>query len=54
MMRQARDEYRQLQNASVPEISRVDTGPPHEGDTGEGVVLHTNVGLIYAILHPSP
>ena len=54
MMRGAMDEYRQLRHASAPAIRRVDTGPPHEGDTGEGVVLHTNVGPINAILHVSP
>ncbi len=54
MMQRAMDEYRQLQNTSAPEISKVDTGPPHEGNTGEGVVLYTNVGSIYAIWHPSP
>jgi hypothetical protein len=44
MMRGAREGYRQLQHASIPEIVRVDAAPPHEGDTGEGVVLHTTVG----------
>lgn len=54
MMRGAMDEYRQLRHTSAPAIRRVDTGPPHEGDTGEGVVLHTQVGPINAILHVSP
>ena len=34
-------------------ISNVSTGPPHEGDTGQGVVLTTNRGEIQAILHPN-
>jgi hypothetical protein len=53
MMRGAREGYHQLQHASIPEIVRVDAAPPHEGDTGEGVVLHTTVGPIDAILHVS-
>ncbi len=53
MMRGAPDEYGTLQHAVTPHIRRVDTGPPHEGDTGQGVVLHTNVGPINAIFHPS-
>lgn len=44
----------QCQYASVPKIHQVDIGPPHEGDIGEGVVLHTQGGAINAILHPSP
>lgn len=44
---------RQLQHAPIPDIVQVDTVPPHEGDTGEGVVLHTTVGPINAILHVS-
>ena len=38
----------------APQISGVDTGPPHEGDTGQGVVLVTDRGDIKAIMHPSP
>jgi pimeloyl-ACP methyl ester carboxylesterase len=53
VMRGAMDEYRQLRHASTPDICRVDTAAPHEGDTGEGVVLHTSVGPIKAILHMS-
>lgn len=30
----------------------MDTGPPHEGDTGQGIVLTTDRGEIKAILHP--
>ncbi len=37
----------------APPILSVSTGPPHEGDTGEGVVLTTDRGEIKAILHPS-
>ncbi|MCE2464189.1 MAG: hypothetical protein J4F46_09860, partial [Dehalococcoidia bacterium] len=37
----------------APPISGVDTGPPHEGDTGQGIVLTTVRGEIKAILHPS-
>ena len=37
--------------ALAPYIRGVDTGPPHEGDTGQGVVLNTNRGQIQAILH---
>ena len=29
-------------------------GPPHEGDTGEGLVIRTNRGDIRAILHAAP
>jgi alpha/beta superfamily hydrolase len=47
------DEYRQLRHASTPDIYGIDTSAPHEGDTGEGVVLHTSVGPIKAILHMS-
>ncbi len=54
MMQRAMDEYRKLQHASIPHISSVDTGPPHEGDTDQGVVLHTSIGSINAILHQSP
>ena len=32
----------------------VRTGPPHEGQLGEGVWLQTDRGTIHAILHPSP
>lgn len=48
------DEYRQRRHPSVPDIHQVDTGPPHEGDTGEGIVLHTTSGPINAIMHGSP
>jgi hypothetical protein len=30
------------------------TGPPHEGQLGEGVWLQTDRGTIHAIRHPSP
>ena len=33
------------------DILRVDSGPPHEGDAGEGIVIHTNRGPIPGILH---
>jgi hypothetical protein len=46
-------QYRQLRQTPAPDIFGVDTGPPHEGDTGQGVVLHTNLGPIKAILHQS-
>src|SRR5437899_11776494 len=45
--------YRQLRQIPAPSIVGVDTGPPHEGDTGQGVVLHTTLGPIKAILHES-
>src|SRR5713101_1261216 len=47
------DQYRQLRQTPAPSIFGVDTGPPHEGDTGQGVVLHTTLGPIKAILHQS-
>ena len=34
-----------------PTIQHVETVPPFEGDTGQGLVLHTNMGDINAILH---
>ena len=37
----------------APDIRNVSTGPPHEGDTGQGVVLDTNRGQIRGILHHS-
>ena len=37
----------------APQIVSVDTGPPHEGDTGQGIILITDRGEIKAILHPS-
>ena len=46
-------QYRQLRQTPAPSLVGVDTGPPHEGDTGQGVVLHTTLGPIKAILHPS-
>ena len=35
-------------------IHDVLTGPPHEGELGEGVLLRTDRGDIQAILHPAP
>jgi hypothetical protein len=35
-------------------VHDVRTGPPHEGQLGEGVWLQTDRGTIHAILHPSP
>ena len=49
----AMGQYRQLRQTPAPSIFGVDTGPPHEGDTGQGVVLHTTLGPIKAILHQS-
>src|SRR5216683_1246228 len=46
-------QYRQLRQTPAPSLFGVDTGPPHEGDTGQGVVLHTNLGPIKAMLHQS-
>ena len=46
-------QYRQLRQTPAPSLVGVDTGPPHEGDTGQGVVLHTTLGPIKAILHQS-
>ena len=46
-------EERKIREAPAPLIDHVETGPPHEGDTGQGVVLHTNLGRIQAILHQS-
>ena len=46
-------QYRKLRQTPAPDIFGVDTGPPHEGDTGQGVVLNTNLGPIKAILHQS-
>jgi len=45
--------YRQHRQIPAPSIVGVDNGPPHEGDTGQGVVLHTNLGPIKAMLHQS-
>ncbi len=53
MVEGAMGQYRQLRQTPAPAIFGVDTGPPHEGDTGQGVVLHTNLGPIKAILHQS-
>ena len=53
MVEGAMGQYRQLRQTPAPSIFGVDTGPPHEGDTGQGVVLHTNLGPIKAILHQS-
>ena len=53
MVAGAMGQYRQLRRTPAPSIFGVDTGPPHEGDTGQGVVLHTTLGPIKAILHPS-
>ncbi len=33
------------------DILRVDSGPPHEGDAGEGIVIHTSRGPLPGILH---
>src|SRR5215510_5843635 len=46
-------QYRTLRQIPAPSIFGVDTGPPHEGDTGQGVVLHTTLGPIKAMLHQS-
>lgn len=35
-------------------IHDVLTGPPHDGERGEGVLLRTDRGDIQAILHQSP
>ena len=35
-------------------IHDVRTGPPHEGELGEGVLLRTDRGDIQAILHQAP
>ena len=35
----------------VPRIEGVRTGPPHEGDTGQGLVFDTDQGEVSAILH---
>jgi pimeloyl-ACP methyl ester carboxylesterase len=35
-------------------VHDVRTGPPHEGQLGEGVWLQTDRGTIHAIRHPSP
>src|SRR5215813_10014009 len=35
-------------------IHDVLTGPPHEGQLGEGLLLRTDRGDIQAILHPAP
>ena len=53
MVEGAMGQYRHLRQTPAPSIFGVDTGLPHEGDTGQGVVLHTNLGLIKAILHQS-
>src|SRR5205809_223662 len=53
MVEGAMGQYRQLRQTPAPTICGVDTGPPHEGDTGQGVVLHTTLGPIKAILHQS-
>ena len=42
-----------LPDALIPNIYQVDDCPPHEGDTGQGVVLNTNLGQINGILHPA-
>src|SRR2546428_12477013 len=53
MVEGAMGQYRHLRQTPAPAIFGVDTGPPHEGDTGQGVVLHTTLGPIKAILHQS-
>src|SRR5215470_8814228 len=53
MVTGAMGQYRHLRQTPAPAIFGVDTGPPHEGDTGQGVVLHTTLGPIKAILHQS-
>ena len=35
-------------------VEQVLVGPPHEGETGEGLVIRTNRGDIRAILHAAP
>jgi len=51
MVEGAMGQYRHLRQTPAPAIFGVDTGPPYEGDTGQGVVLHTTLGPIKAILH---
>jgi alpha/beta superfamily hydrolase len=46
-------QYRQLRQTLAPSLVGVAPGPPHEGDTGQGVVLHTTLGPIKAMLHQS-
>jgi len=53
MFEGAMGQYRKLRQTLAPYVYNVDTGPPHEGDTGQGVVLNTNIGQIKAILHQS-
>ena len=53
MVAGAMGHYRHLRQTPAPAIIGVDTGPPHEGDTGQGVVLHTTLGPIKAMLHQS-
>ena len=36
------------------QIHEVLTGPPHEGDTGQGLVFRTSRGDVQAILHAAP
>ncbi len=47
----AMNEFRRLRKAPTPQIRDVYMCPPHEGDTGEGVILDTEAGNINAILH---
>lgn len=47
------DRARKLPEPPIPRILSVDTGPPHEGDSGIGLKLNTDLGLIPAILHES-
>ena len=51
MVAGAMGQYRHLCQTPAPSLVGVDTGPPHEGDTGQGVLLHTTLGPIKAILH---
>lgn len=50
--------HQQAPSASAPtftiSLHDVHTGPPHEGELGEGVLLQTDRGNIQAILHQSP
>ena len=44
---------RKAPNTQPLHILDVETGPPHEGESGQGVTLSTDRGQIQAILHPS-
>jgi dienelactone hydrolase len=44
---------RRIWEALALQTLKVETGPPHEGDTGQGLVIHTDRGQVRAILHQS-